>query len=466
MQKTIFAVAFTFLALCFFNCNNSRKHTDKQTNSQSIQQVANGKISIVSCSKDPNQKYALFLPHKYDKTKKMPVIIAFDAHARGQKPVELLQTFADSLGYIVVGSCNAKNESKDFSYIIETLFDDIFSNYSIDAERIYTTGFSGGARVASSIALNSDQICGVISCAAGLPTINQLPTHKFHYLAIVGNRDFNYLEIRKTDKRLEAMGASHFLIVYDGEHEWPPSPIMNDALLWLEFRAISDGKTPRNDSLIEKSYSKFVEKLDFYQTSDSVLEAYRQCKRIISYFKGLKDITEIEKKAGVLATNQAIKQMLAAETKIEAQEDNMQQTYNQKFTESSTQWWKNEVSLLSEKSVLANNIGEQLSARRLINYLSMIAYMYANNSLRNSKFIDTEHHLEIYELLTPTNPDMLYFKAALEVQKGNYTQAVQLLNKAIDNGFQDIEKFKTDPLFQKLNATTGYQEILSRLEQR
>ena len=38
----------------------------------------------------------------------------------------------------------------------------MFSDFNIDSKRIYTAGFSGGSRLASAIAVLTDQIQGVI----------------------------------------------------------------------------------------------------------------------------------------------------------------------------------------------------------------------------------------------------------------------------------------------------------------
>ncbi len=46
---------------------------------------------------------------------------------------------------------------------------DLVSRFSINLKRMYTAGFSGGARIAMKVAMDSGQIAGVIASSAGFP---------------------------------------------------------------------------------------------------------------------------------------------------------------------------------------------------------------------------------------------------------------------------------------------------------
>ena len=71
-------------------------------------------------------------------------------------------------------------------------------SFSIDDQRVYLTGFSGGARVAISVAFwLKDLVAGVIACGAGFPT--DVPTsspRSFVLFAVAGTEDFNNPEVQ------------------------------------------------------------------------------------------------------------------------------------------------------------------------------------------------------------------------------------------------------------------------------
>src|ERR1700742_419808 len=63
----------------------------------------------VPVTADPTNSYALYLPSGYSPAKRWPLLMAFDAFARGDQPVKIFQEAAEKYGFIVVGSNNSRN---------------------------------------------------------------------------------------------------------------------------------------------------------------------------------------------------------------------------------------------------------------------------------------------------------------------------------------------------------------------
>src|SRR5258708_38238382 len=72
-------------------------------------------IDDVKCDVDPSQGYALYLPSNYSPERAWSLILAFDPRARGSAPVERFQAAAETYGYIVAGSNNSRNGSRESS---------------------------------------------------------------------------------------------------------------------------------------------------------------------------------------------------------------------------------------------------------------------------------------------------------------------------------------------------------------
>src|SRR5215469_4635144 len=116
-------------------------------------QAARGTITNVVTLYDPSQSYALFLPSQYSPGRRWPVIYAFDPFARGKTAVEVYRPAAEKYGYIIAGSNNAKNgPTGPEMEAAQAMWNDTHRRLSIDKERTYTTGLSGGARVATTFA--------------------------------------------------------------------------------------------------------------------------------------------------------------------------------------------------------------------------------------------------------------------------------------------------------------------------
>src|SRR5579863_3159828 len=124
----------------------------------------------VRCSADPTQTYALYIPPR-GLSQALPVVYCFDPHGAGILPVRKYKALADAYGLILVGSNNSRN-GNDWATtetIWQSLSADTRNRLKIDSRRVYTVGFSGGAKVASYIAIQHPGITGVIAGGAGLP---------------------------------------------------------------------------------------------------------------------------------------------------------------------------------------------------------------------------------------------------------------------------------------------------------
>lgn len=205
-----------------------------------------GKIlNEVKCASDPSQSYALYLPSNYSADRTWPLILAFAPMAHGRFPVERLHEAAEKYGYIVAGSNNSRNgDWKSSLAAIRAMPADVTARFSVDTKRVYTAGFSGGARVAMHVAESSGKIAGVIACSAGFPDGHAHKSALFPIYATVGTEDFNYLEMRELDRTLT---TPHRLVIFEGTHDWLPASLGDDALAWLEFQTVNSGLRPRDD---------------------------------------------------------------------------------------------------------------------------------------------------------------------------------------------------------------------------
>lgn len=108
MNKFFPFVSIILLSLISIQSCSTCKH--KRNKNETDIAFEKGKvIQNVTCRKDITQSYSLYLPSKYNKDQKWPVVYAFDSHGKGLIPVELFKDEAEMYGYIVVGSNNSKN---------------------------------------------------------------------------------------------------------------------------------------------------------------------------------------------------------------------------------------------------------------------------------------------------------------------------------------------------------------------
>ena len=193
-MKTHLFTFFLLLIIYFSSCSSRNTGSpERQNNSDSAMAAVpsfdnmlekGNVISKIKCVKDSSVNYACYLPTYYSFDKKFPVIYFFDSQGSGSYPLEKYKQLAEKYGYILAGSNNSKNGMswEQNHPQIKTFMEDVKEKINSDAKRIYTCGFSGGSRVASSVAIFDGGIACVIGMGAGFPSLSEPIHNRFDYI--------------------------------------------------------------------------------------------------------------------------------------------------------------------------------------------------------------------------------------------------------------------------------------------
>jgi len=266
-------------------------------------------VDDVKCEGDPTQSYALYVPSAYSHDKLWSLLIAFHPGARGRLMVEKYQAAAEQYGYIVAGSNTSRNGPWSISAAaVQAMSADLGRRFAIDAQRIYLTGMSGGARVAMQVALGkSNNIAGVIASSAGYPDSQPRSSVPFAVFGTTGSEDFNYIEMRLLDRKLT---SPHYLAVFNGGHTLPPDAVAIEAIEWMELQAMKSGRRTRDAALVERLFEKRQRAIA--ETTDAA-ELVHRLDALVADFKSLRDVTAETNRATDLARQPDVKKALARE---------------------------------------------------------------------------------------------------------------------------------------------------------
>ena len=255
---------------------------------------------------DPTNSYALYLPSAYSASKQWPLLLAFDPFARGAVAVKLFHEAAEKYGFIVIGSNNSRNFG-DPSNAIRLLAADVKARYSVDARRIYLTGLSGGARVASSMALACKTcIAGVIANSAGMPASGGSPNPDGpDWFLLAGTTDFNYPEMVRLKETLDNTHIVSRFVVFEGPHNWMPKDFAEQALAWLQLRAMVRGVMPVDKAFVSKQFDDRLAEAQAAEKSGDLLAAVHKYREIATDFKTFRDVKEQEAQAKSLGDSGA-----------------------------------------------------------------------------------------------------------------------------------------------------------------
>ncbi len=271
-------------------------------------------VDDLQCKDNPAQHYALYLPTSFTPGRKWPLILGFDAGARGRRAVERYQQAAEKYGFIVAASNNSKNGP--WEPILEAaaaMRRDVEARFPIDPKRRYTAGMSGGAHVAMRLALDSSDIAGVLASSSGFPDDDFQESVRFPVFGTMGTEDFDYDEVH----HLEQLKSPHRIETFDGGHQWPPVEMATEGIEWMEVLAMKAGSRPRDRRLIDELHAKRMARAEAQASS---LPKMRELRSIAEDFKGLTDVSDAARRAAALERQPDVQGAIKAEQEEERRE--------------------------------------------------------------------------------------------------------------------------------------------------
>jgi len=189
-------------------------------------------IPSVFLKNDPAQNFALYLPKSYSDAVKLPVIVFFDPHGDGTVPLNLYHELAEKYNYILVASNDSKNglSFDETNMIAANLVKECKTRFSVDEKKIAFCGFSGGAKVALMSGATNEDVSAIIYCGAAAQV---KANHLVSLLGFAGKKDMNYTDLVSFEWSMEKAPMKHYLIEWNGKHEFPTADVFNDAFIFL-----------------------------------------------------------------------------------------------------------------------------------------------------------------------------------------------------------------------------------------
>lgn len=420
-------------------------------------------INPVICQSDPSQSYALYIPVKGNKTP-LPAIYFFDPHADGALPLSKYRSLADAYGFILIGSNNSKNGNDwpTADKIWRHLWDDTQHRLKINGNRIYTCGFSGGAKVAGYVAINDPHIKGVIANGAGLPDEVTAGDFDFSFTAIAGEGDMNLTDLLAFSNALDKTRTRHHIILFDGKHEWAPEHTMGLAFAGLQFDAMRRALLPKDNPLIDRYAANSKKRLDADYQNGQLIEAARECSLSISFLDGLSPAAGwFQQKAASLAGNPAFQKQRREQADLLVREQNIKEGYMQHFQQDDPGFWATTIKDLKMRA--AAKTPDRPMNQRLLAFLSLAFYSLSNRMISGNDNIGGRHFVELYKMADPTNSEAWYFSAILYARDNQPRAAANDLLEAIGHGFRDEQRMMQQPEFIRLSSAMNLPAIKGRM---
>jgi hypothetical protein len=320
-------------------------------------------------------------------------------------------------------------------------------------------------------------VAGVIAQGAGYP-VGQDPKQpendRLLYYVAVGDADFNYPEIVMLRRKKEENGAPYKVRVYPGPHQWAPPEIAEDAIEWLELKAMQGGTEKVGQAFMRKVFERTkTEAAQAEQRGDSLVQFYA-LRSLVSDFRGLEDVTEFQDRLARLRASKSFKKAVQSEQREIDEQASLTATAAQELeqirTVDSTAQVKLAQHIASVVSELRHhsksNGSDHLVYSRAFMQLWVQGVEMGQDEFRNNHLPQAATYFELMASASPDQAWPLLLLAETKVRAGNKKEALKAIEEAVHRGLKYSQSLTEDPELQPLASDPTFQRIVQSLRPR
>lgn len=256
----------------------------------------------------------------------------------------------------------------------------------------------------------------------------------------------------------------NLLLVFPGKHALPPARIFKKAYEFLMFDAMRKKIIPFNQGLIDTVKNQYNQIRLKAQKSNHCMPLLEADKDLVKNLEGLTDVSAYQKEIQSLLSNPTCQLRIKEFNAIIETEAYYQKKFSRSMTTEGAGWWKHQIQEIYRKMNVTRDKRVQLMYQRLLNYLSLSSYLYANRSIQNKQVGATSKFLMIYELVDPDNPEVYFMKAEYFAMQGETNKSLDALRESLDHGFKDEERIKNNTYFKNLKTSAQFVQILEKIK--
>ena len=126
-------------------------------------------------------------------------------------------------------------------------------------------------------------------------------------------------------------------------------------------------------------------------------------------------------------------------------------------------WWTKDIGALNQKIKTGKDKNKVLIYKRMLSFLSLAAYMQTSGALKQNALAAADFFSKIYVLVDPTNNEAHYLTANVFAKEGNSVETIKSLSEAVNKGFKDVERLKSDSSFSGMKNTKEFGDLINSI---
>lgn len=419
------------------------------------------------------ETFALYLPTTFDTSKEWPIVFVFDMEGRAKQTISMLLQAAETEGYVLAGS-NHINDSLSISknvLVSSRMMSQVVSILPVDTNQIYTAGFAGGGRFASVLPTFIKGITGVLSFGGPITNFEVLNSKKpFHFIGIVGNQDYNYLEMLENEKRLNKVKFPNQLFIFDGGAEWPTTAYLQTALQTFTLSALAKGRVAKDEDYVQRAYSDNLLQVNTFLGEQKPLLAQNRIWEMIEVFQPHMELDSLKASSKLLRKTKLYRTQKRNQATVLFNESFKREDYAYyleddilTYNYNNLGWWKYQMEELQEYET-DGNIFEQQMGKRLQGYINALIEDNLDILVQEEKMdIEAINFLWMLKTITqPENPENYLKVISNSALIEDFETALFYLEELLKNGYSDIKKIYNIEHTALLRITPEFNKIVEK----
>lgn len=431
-----------------------------------------GIIESLSIHDSVPETFSLYLPKNFTMDKEWPLLMVMDLEGRSKQTLSMFVNAAENEGYVlaapqVVDSIsmtqNMVNTNNALQKIAETL--------PIDGDRIYTAGASSGARFASLVPIFIKSIKGVIAMNGSMANTDLLNSKRpFHFVGIVGKKNFNYIEMLNVEKVLDRFRFPNQILIYTEQNEWPDLSYLHKALQLFTLAAMGKNHTPRDSIYIRTALKEDLAKLNTLKNTGKLLLAEQYMAEMMSVYSVHKNMDSLRQVQKTLRKDRIYRGMKRLESAALLKESLLKEDYRYFIEEdvithnfNNLGWWNYQMGEIN-KFISGSNNSEKEMGYRLQGFVNALAEDTIE-IIQSGPMIDEDALAFLFMLKTilePQNFDHYLNIISLSSKNEDYGTALFYLEEALKKGFTDMERLYSLEDTALLRISPKFNNLISK----
>jgi hypothetical protein len=254
------------------------------------------------------------------------------------------------------------------------------------------------------------------------------------------------------------------LIIFDGEHHWPPVERCREALQWVELASYREGRLPLNLQLVNSLYRSERKRAKELKESGDFFRSYLIQLDLLSDFEGLKKLDEVKKSIKSLAGTERLRDSWKKAQGLEQEESRYLKEILAEFLDTKRrrepEWWKKKIEAIKDIGQSRPDEDHQLMVARLIDALWRNGYERAWLATLDQDYETAVYFAEVSVMVKPSSSEVLYNLARMYAFNQQNSAAIETLQQAITAGLANVTRIEDDHAFESLRLLPEFEPFL------